>query len=56
MRTVGIIVIVLGIAACAFSMLAGLDAVGEGPAIGSIATAIGAVGIVAAGAVILRNS
>jgi len=53
MRTFGIILVVLGVVAC---LLAIVDANGNPAAVGAVAMAIAAVGIVGAGAVILRNS
>jgi hypothetical protein len=55
MRTFGIIVIVLGIAACLVAMLLALD-VGCTNASIQLAAAIAALGIVAAGGILLHHS
>jgi len=57
MRIFGFATVVVGISACLFAGFAGLNAVySSEQGLGAIALAIAAVGIVAAGAVILRNS
>jgi len=55
--------VLAGALACAFAGFVGVmamegsvDVVGQNPGLGAIALAIGAVGVVAAGAVLLRHS
>jgi hypothetical protein len=63
MRTLGITIVLIGAVACVIAGSIGLiamsgtaDVTGQNPGLGAIAFAIGAVGIIGAGAVILRNS
>jgi hypothetical protein len=63
MRILGIVTVLVGAVACAIAGSVGLiamsgtaDVTGQNPGLGAIAFAIGAVGIIGAGAVLLRNS
>jgi small-conductance mechanosensitive channel len=55
-RTFGIIVVVLGVAACVFAILLALDAENRDQGTFAVAAAIGAVGIVGAGGILLHHS
>ncbi len=56
MRIFGIILVVLGVAACLLAIGVAANTTGQDESLAAIAVAIAGIGIVAAGAAILRNS
>jgi peptidoglycan/LPS O-acetylase OafA/YrhL len=56
MKIFGIILVVLGVAACLLAIAVGGNSSTEYEGLGGIAIAIGGIGIIGAGAIILRNS